>query len=306
MTPVDEALFAAIFADDTAKVRELLAQGARCDETDTTHGVDAVGLTELAGGEATRLAVLEHAAPHHLMAAAYLGRADLVAARLDAGDDPNPLLVHALHIGDEGLAQALRMMGATLSLTEALQTDSLDELEAWLADGDPNASVPLKASLAGTGATIVHVPLLHVASLADAQDCVERLFDAGANTNRWTAAGFGQLDELARWDDKDRPDPIGMTPLHHAIFGHQTAAVVVLLAGGADVERSHDTWPDGPGAMHLAAGVDAPHDILSALVQAGARLDRPSTAGTPLEVAELNGAEGAVAWLSARQLQPKS
>lgn len=306
MTAVDEALFAAIFADDTAKVRALLADGARVDVPDPVHGVDAVGLTELAGGDATRLAVLEHAAPSHLMAAAYLGRADLVAARLDAGDDPNPLLVHALQVGDDGLAQALRMMGATLTLTEALQADSLDELEAWLADGDPNGTVPLKASLAQSGATVVQVPLLHVASLADARDCVERLFEAGANVDRWTAAGFGQLDELSAWSEPDLADPIGMTPLHHAIFGHQTAAVLALLAQGADVRRSHDTWPNGPGALHMAAGVDAPADILSALVRAGARLDQPSTAGTPLEVAELNGAEGAVAWLSARTLQRES
>lgn len=298
MSPLDQELFDAIFADDEARVRQLLARGARCDLSHPIHGVDAVGLTEVAGGDGTRRAVLEHAAPTHLMAAALLGRSDLVAARLDAGDDPNPLLVHALQLGDDGLARALRLMGATLTLTQALQVDATDELDDYLDGGDPSATVPLPVSLPG-GATQVDVPLLHVATLSDALDCVERLLDAGAALDRWTAAGLGRLDAL---DDVDRPDPIGMTPLHHAIFGHQIQAVVRLLQAGADVHRSHDGWPDGPAALHLAAGVDAPPEILSALVRGGARLDQPSTAGTPIEVAQHNGSEDAAAWLAARLL----
>ena len=304
MTPFPQGtpeadLFAAMIADDAAGVRRALDAGARCDVADALYGVDAVGLTELVGGDSVRILVLEHALDGHLMAAAYLGDAAAVARRIEAGDDPSPLLFHALQLGDEGLARAMRAVGGTLTLGQALQVDSLPELEVFLREGSPNAAAEIPVTLAGVGATRVACPLLHIASLADAQDCVERLFEAGADVDRWTAAGFGQLDELVA-EDVDQLDPIGMTALHHAVFGHQVEAARWLLERGASVQVSHDSWPDGPRALHLAAGVDAPAELLALLVEAGASLDALTSAGTPLEVARHNEADSAAAWLAAR------
>jgi RNA polymerase sigma factor (sigma-70 family) len=108
------------------------------------------------------------------------------------------------------------------------------------------------------------------------------------------AAHFGHRDAtrllIARGADIDAVSrhPLGVTPLHAALFGRQIETARLLIEGGADVhiKRGGTGWPRaGWTALHYAAGYGL-IELIEPLLARGAAIDAIDDAGrTPLRVA---------------------
>jgi len=137
----------------------------------------------------------------------------------------------------------------------------------------------------GEGLVSVAQSALQAAAAAHAPEIGRSLALAGAELDPHSAAFLGRIDALEVSYEKETYDVFGMTPLHRAIQGGSIEAVRWLLANGASVRASSDTYTFGGRALHVAATTDASEALIDALLNNGADLKKRMNPGTPLDVA---------------------
>lgn len=148
-------------------------------------------------------------------------------------------------------------------------------------------------------------PLHEAAAKNRNPEIVTALLTAGAEVNAWGASDevwsnrqsmvkYAKMVTLTPWGGaiKLTEDTGIRTPLHEAVMGRATAAVVAaLIAGGADVNARADLdYTYGPGATPLYWAVYGSTDpaVVELLVRAGADVNsRARSRWTPLHLAAL-------------------
>jgi len=278
-------LFAsAVVSGSPAIVRTLLARGANPYVVGVT-GQPALVEAVSGGSEAViELLLGKGVDPNSagkdgvtaLMQAATAGNTDIARVLLKHGADPNrksaegatalQLAKKAVFGADEELVKLLKDAGGTappLTLREAVDSESLEEVQAALARGDdPNQKTPV--DLFGLfGAMLQRAPAM---------------------------VGLGDAGE-----DGDEKDPEterlmkalteeGLPLIFHAITkaNDDPAILAALIAKGAAVDI---TDPLGTTPLHAAA-TSGSAEVVDLLVKSGARLDARDRAGTtPLHAA---------------------
>lgn len=247
-------LFTAIMDRNLAGVQKALANGAD-PSAYTEHGLSML---------------------HHTVGQ---GRADIAQLLICAGAD-----VNARH----------KTMGHT-PLRDAAAFGMLPLMNVLLAAGaDPNAPDQY-------GFTP-----LHMAAELRQKEAVRRLILAGANVHAESSEAMGRRESIlgaamkhtesdpadivqlliAAGADVNRPDAIGMTPLHRAALHGHAESIKLLIAHGAQVnvlsESLNTPLMEAAAFGHLAA--------VEALLEAGADASYTNTYGqTALSRAEQNG-----------------
>ncbi|XP_071809006.1 ankyrin repeat and SOCS box protein 5-like isoform X1 [Asterias amurensis] len=134
-----------------------------------------------------------------------------------------------------------------------------------------------------------HTPLTRACSERH-KDCVDLLIRSGAKLNienemfspLHCAAAAGCIDStnllLQAGAEVDKLDyNRSGTPLHAAANGHQTACAKALLQAGADINSARPT--DNKTPLHVAASVSAPAEMITLLLQHGAKIHDLDTEG---------------------------
>lgn len=214
--------------------------------------VPALGLLCVACGSTPPASTpTSRAAPEMDLAEAVDG-GDLARVRelLDRGADPDEPLV----------------LGST-PLMRAANGDQVEILRTLLAGGaDPD----------GTG--LAGLTAVHVAARADASGALEVLLEAGADPAARSRSGMNALDHAA---------DAGATETLRMLAGSD----VVDLNGRSQVVAQGHGHPRDEGPTPLSIAVRAGEEAaVRTLLELGAAVDRPSTAGhTPLLVAVFSG-----------------
>ena len=173
--------------------------------------------------------------------------------------------------------------GDVAGFLDACKAGDDDRVRAML-DEDPS----LVSSRAATGETPVIAALYR-----GHQSIVDRLIDAGAPLDLWTAAALGRADIVEARLHEDptsvhRQSYDGWTPLHLAAFFGHAAVVTLLLEGGANLEAVSGNRI-GNTALH-AAVAGGRVDAALRLIDAGAAVNAADGGGhTPLHIAAEGG-----------------
>jgi RNA polymerase sigma factor (sigma-70 family) len=182
--------------------------------------------------------------------------------RLIAARDPlgNTALILAVTSGHNEIAELLIAAGVAPDIYEAASIGRTDLISRFLRD-DPD----LLDSYSPEGFT----PLALAAHFGQL-DALELLIASGANLNAVSK------------------HPMGVTPLHAAMFGRRTEAAMKLVSAGADVRprRGGTGWPRaGWTALHYAANFGFV-ELAKSFVARGAAVDARDDEGkTPLDIA---------------------
>lgn len=211
------------------------------------------------------------------------GRKALCAAKIW---DPPPIraplrsdgaLLAAVRRRDHDAIRALAAAGVPLSPPGTFQGYTPLHVAAVLGD---TALIDLLCSLgagvnvvADRGTSVLGAAVVHKTPLSGLQ----ALAAAGADVHHVNVDGFGLLHAAA---ETNRPELVDW-----------------LCAQGLELER---TTRHGHTALHIAAALEHV-EALTALLDAGARIDAPSPGGTPREVAAAEGKARSVAALDARR-----
>jgi RNA polymerase sigma factor (sigma-70 family) len=181
----------------------------------------------------------------------------------------NTALIIAVNSGHEELAALLRESGAPVSLHDAAAIGDTERVAAVLEERPE-----LLESFSGEGFTAVGLAA-HFGHLETLRLLVER---------------GGDVNVVSR-------HPIGVTPLHAALFGRQVETARLLIERGADVNarRGGRAWPRaGWSPLHYAAAHGLT-GIMRELLDRGASRNATDEVGkTPLDVARDAGEEEAV------------
>jgi ankyrin repeat protein len=300
------ALVAATLAEDLDSLRLLRAKGASL-EGRTPNGLTALDNALLYDFPSAEREVLAAALLHHpstalhraaftgdvaamkpllsrekvdarqggwtpLMLAALAGKADAVKALLAAGADPN------LRHGEPGSSHGVRpilmlaAMGGSGDVVEQLLLAKADAAApGTVCCGTDRWSTPYLPKLRAI------VPWATIRGLGQ---------DIGVDYSRTKLArvhtGLLPVAEwnYERYDKRDLPYLVRLTPLHvAALLGH-TQGVDRLVAAGAAVDARDDS---GLGLTPLMLASEEGHPaVMAALLKAGAGLDTTDAAGTPL------------------------
>lgn len=253
--------------------------------------------TDFAGDEETRETILRAASGQDAYAALICEEYRNLAHIADGGNAMTSVLVKAYELQSGRGIRILEACGVKLDVGTAIAMGRVDLVSEWIEGEGPNEPFKIPTPVSGEGTTqLPRRPVNHAAYCR--QDAVvEVLRAAGATIDCWAAAAVGDLDLLEAFEEIDEHDPFGRTPLHRAIQAHATVSVRYLLENGASVEESTDTFAFGGQALHLAARVDAPSEILELLIHAGADINSLRNPGTPLDVAMESEAIDAAQWL---------
>jgi ankyrin repeat protein len=172
--------------------------------------------------------------------------------------------------------------------------EAADFLEACKAGDEAKVRAMLDAdpSLASGRAPTGETPLI-AALYRGHQSIVDRLVDAGAPLDTFTAAALGHVDAV---EARLREDPTGVrqqsydgwTPLHLAAFFGHAGVVTLLLERGAELNAiSGNGIRNTP--LHAAVAGGRVESALT-LIEAGAGVNAPDGGGhTPLHIAAEGG-----------------
>jgi RNA polymerase sigma factor (sigma-70 family) len=181
----------------------------------------------------------------------------------------NTALIIAVNGGHQELAALLRESGAPVSLHDAAAIGDTERVEALLETQPETLD-----SFSGEGFTALGLAA-HFGHLETLRLLLER---------------GGDVNVVSR-------HPIGVTPLHAALFGRQVEAARILIERGSDVNarRGGAAWPRaGWTPLHYAAAYGF-GDLIRALLDHGASRKTTDEAGkNPLDVARETGQEEAV------------
>jgi RNA polymerase sigma factor (sigma-70 family) len=195
----------------------------------------------------------------------------LQSPRLRHGRDVmgNTALIIAVNSGHDELAALLRESGAPVSLHDAAAIGDTARVEALL-----GKHPEMLDSFSGEGFTALGLAA-HFGHL----DALRLLIERG-----------GGVNVVSR-------HPIGVTPLHAALFGRQVEAARILVENGADVNARRGGGPGVPRAgftpLHYAAAYGFTDLIRSLLDRGASRRTRDEAGKTPLDVAKEAGQEEA-------------
>ena len=172
----------------------------------------------------------------------------LLAAWLPVWGGTDSPVADAAMRGDAAAVRALIADGADVN---AAQGDGMTALHWAASNRDPGLAGVLLAAGAdvGVGTRIGHYTPLHVAAQAGAGEVVEILLGAGADPKLAITAGGG-----AR-------------PLHLASASGDARAVSALVAAGADVDATEESWGQTPLIFAASKGRTA---VVRTLLEAGA------------------------------------
>ncbi len=275
------ALHMAAFMDDSAKVKELLGQGADIESTDKD------GYTPL-------------------YFAALGGNAEIVEHLLDKGADfaackdkwHRPLLHDLAWRGDREMIELLLSKGAEVDM--AMLNSSGERRATPLVFAFNHRDVI--ALLLARGAYVDSLDAcgrtpLSRAALQGRVDIAELLLAHGAKINaqhggtetaplHW-AASFDRVEMIrfliAKGANLNAADKDGRTPLHRAAVGDKKGTVEILVAKGADIEAKDSA---GKTPLHLAAQYGR-KEAAEALIANGADLNAQTRENeTALDLAE--------------------
>eukprot|EP00798_Chlamydomonas_sp_ICE-L_P003791 gene3791-13860_t len=176
----------------------------------------------------------------------------------------------ALHLAAEsghlGVLQTLLetlLCNALASAEEGGEGDSRSSTsESGPGNGGDSQGLAFIQSVINARDSKHQTPLL-IAAARGHSDCVRFLLSNGADRSRgdivlMLCTEYGEDADLRR--NLDTPNAAGFTPLHHAVWGRQGAAVQILLQHGADMMSTNTraagdivTCPPGTTPLHLAA-----------------------------------------------------
>lgn len=288
-------LHQAVIVGNRPTVECLLALGADATIRDTMHGGRACDWAHFSPDPSLRAPLLAAAAQHDLVAAVELGQFDQVEllAQRAPPVDLTDAYKQAVEGNMPGIATLLLRCGAVPTLFDHIDLGDVAAVEGALANGaDPSGKRVVQVERMGSGLTAVQQSTLQAAAAAQRPDICDMLAATGASVDFYIAAFLNRPDELHADSPVDAPDAFGMTALHRAVEGGALAAVERLLALGADVHASSDTYTFGGRAMHVAAKTAASPQMLDLLIAAGADVNEGMNTGRPLAIAERYGQEG--------------
>lgn len=288
-------LHQAVIRGEREAVERLLAHGADPTIRDGQHGGRAYDWTHYSRDPDLGQLLLEAGASRDLYAAVRVGTKEQVERlAADAGPDQiTDAYKTAVRTGRDDLSAILKAKGAEPSLFDLIELGLTDEVRAALANGaDANATRSRQVERIGEGLVTVDESLMQAAASNRRPEIGQVLAEAGASINLHGATFLDRaegLEAIGSEGDVDAVDAFGMTPLHRAIQGGAIEAARRLIAMGADVTRTSDTYTFGGRAIHVAAETDASPEMIDLLIEAGSDVNDRRNPGTPLEVAERSG-----------------
>jgi RNA polymerase sigma factor (sigma-70 family) len=189
----------------------------------------------------------------------------------------NTALIIAVNSGHHELAALLRESGAPVSLHDAAAIGDTERVDAVLEEQSE-----LLDSFSGEGFTALGLAA-HFGHLETLRLLVRR---------------GGDVNVVSR-------HPIGVTPLHAALFGRQVEAARILLEHGADVNarRGGGAWPRaGWTPLHYAAAYGFTEIIRALLERRASRQAKDGAGQSPLDIAKEAGQEEAVRLLMEQEV----
>ena len=290
------ALHQAVIRGDRVMVEHLLSRGANPTIQDEMHGGRAYDWADYSPNRELKGILLEAGSETDLYAAVKLGMGDQ-AEKLSnraSSDSLTRAYKTAVREAHTEIAQMLKGRGARPTMFDLIELGLTDEVALELANGgDANVTRVREVERIGEGLVSVSETVLQAAASARQREIGKTLADSGAEVDLHGAAFLDRvklIDEKTS-DDIDRADAFGMTPLHRAIQGGSARAIERLLALGASVSATSDTFTFGGRAIHVAAEAGASAHIIDLLIAAGADVNEKMNPGSPLRVAERSGQE---------------
>lgn len=297
------ALHFAVAKDNLELVKHLLDSGADPLINDdnyqsTPHGWAQWGFQEEI--ESYLLSIMEDV---DIVCAVSSGKIEKVEKLLDfmskrdiGGEIGKQALLQAIESAEIEIEQLLRDSGAKLCLGTASAIGSVEDVSFLIGQGiSPNSTMTISSAEPGTHSKPKEVSCLLLAAINKHEAVVNKLLEAGAKLDLYTAAALNMVPDLEKFlkksKDVDKEDTVGRTALHRAIQGGALDAVKLLLEKGASVDKTSDFYSFGPRAIHVASEAGADEEIIDLLIESGSDLNDERNTGTPLDCALREGHE---------------